>query len=39
MGDALQGVDRGADAQFGKLPAAHDLEHLHGKFDLADAAT
>ena len=26
-------------AQFGKLPAAHHLQELHGEFDLADAPT
>ena len=38
LGDALQRVQRGPGAQFGKLAAAHHLQHLHGKFNLADAA-
>ena len=38
-GHALQRIDRGPGAQFGKLPAAHHLQHLHGEFNLADAAT
>ena len=38
VGHALQCVYRGAGAQFGELPAAHHLQQLHGKFNLADAA-
>ena len=38
LGDARQRLHRGPGAQLGKLPAAHHLQHLHGKFNLADAA-
>jgi len=37
-GHAFQRLQRGASAQFGKLPAAHHLQQLHGEFDFADAA-
>ena len=36
-GQALEGVEGGAAAQFGELPAAHHLQQLHGELDLADA--
>ena len=35
---ALQGFERGPAAQLGELPAAHDLQQLHGEFDFAYAA-
>jgi hypothetical protein len=34
----LQGIQRRARAQLRELAAAHDLQQLHGEFDLADAA-
>ena len=37
LGQALQGLQRGAAAQLGELPSAHHLQQLHGEFDFADA--
>ena len=37
LGQARQGADRGAGAQLRKLAAAHHLQQLHRKFNLADA--
>ena len=38
LGQALQGLQRGAAAQLRELAAAHHLQQLHGEFNLADAA-
>ena len=38
LGQALQGLQRGAAAQLGELAPAHHLQELHGEFNLADAA-
>ena len=39
FGDTLQGVQGGAGAQLGELPATNHLQKLNGEFDLANAAT
>ena len=36
VGQALQRIQCRADAQLGELAAAHHLQQLHGKFNLAD---
>ena len=39
LGQTLQCIKCWAGSQFRKLPAAHNLQQLHGKFDFANAST